>query len=157
MLSTRLIQRLLKRLCQVLAALITSSAQRLRILVTCFRHFVAKLLYCVEEPFQCTMCPGHLTVAASQPTYNSSQCSKRHARYAVVFNANIPLCLFHTFPNNTFRLRRLRLHKLITQALPVLQAPLPSLSHSLRMTFHDTSIVLLCTWMHYSILTMDQS
>lgn len=41
--STRLILMLLKRLCQALAALTTSSAQRLRILVTCFRHFVAKL------------------------------------------------------------------------------------------------------------------
>ncbi|KAG1718506.1 uncharacterized protein EDB91DRAFT_1185136 [Suillus paluster] len=44
MLSTRLIQRLLKRLCQVLAALTTSSAQRLRILVSCFRHFVINLI-----------------------------------------------------------------------------------------------------------------
>ncbi|KAG1791095.1 uncharacterized protein HD556DRAFT_1387483 [Suillus plorans] len=43
MLTKRLILRLLKSLCQVLAALITRSAQRLRILVTCFRHFVAKL------------------------------------------------------------------------------------------------------------------
>jgi hypothetical protein len=41
--STRLILRLFKRLCQVLAALTTSSARRLRILVTCFRHFVARL------------------------------------------------------------------------------------------------------------------
>ncbi|KAG1866064.1 hypothetical protein F4604DRAFT_1780592, partial [Suillus subluteus] len=41
--NTRLLLRLLKRLCQVLATLITSSAQRLRILVTYFRHFVAKL------------------------------------------------------------------------------------------------------------------
>ncbi|KAG1838586.1 hypothetical protein DFJ58DRAFT_813794 [Suillus subalutaceus] len=43
MLNARLILRLLKRLCQVLATLITSSAQRLRILVIYFRHFVAKL------------------------------------------------------------------------------------------------------------------
>ncbi|KAG2363550.1 hypothetical protein BDR07DRAFT_908472 [Suillus spraguei] len=43
MLSTRLIPRLLKRLCQVLAILATSSARGLRILVTCFRHFVTKL------------------------------------------------------------------------------------------------------------------
>lgn len=43
MLTKKLILRLLKSLCQVLAALITRSAQRLRILVTCFRHFVAKL------------------------------------------------------------------------------------------------------------------
>jgi hypothetical protein len=39
----RLIQELLKRLCQMLAALITSSAQRLRILVSCFRRFVTKI------------------------------------------------------------------------------------------------------------------
>ncbi|KAG1753058.1 hypothetical protein EDD22DRAFT_808088 [Suillus occidentalis] len=41
--STRLILMFLKRLCQALAALTTSSAQRLRILVTYFRHFMAKL------------------------------------------------------------------------------------------------------------------
>ncbi|KAG2131676.1 hypothetical protein DEU56DRAFT_813819 [Suillus clintonianus] len=43
MLSTRLIRRLLKRLCQILAALVVSSAQRLRILVTCFRHLMTKI------------------------------------------------------------------------------------------------------------------
>lgn len=43
MLTKKLILRLFKTLCQVLAALITRSAQRLRILVTCFRRFVAKL------------------------------------------------------------------------------------------------------------------
>ncbi|KAG2125742.1 hypothetical protein DEU56DRAFT_563875 [Suillus clintonianus] len=43
LLSATLIRRLLKRLCQVLAALATSSAQRLRILVSCFRRFVAKV------------------------------------------------------------------------------------------------------------------
>lgn len=43
MLTKKLILRLFKSLCQVLAALITRSAQRLRMLVTCFRHFVAKL------------------------------------------------------------------------------------------------------------------
>jgi hypothetical protein len=40
---TRLIQGFLKRLCQMLAVLITSSAQRLRILVSCFRYFVTKI------------------------------------------------------------------------------------------------------------------
>jgi hypothetical protein len=39
----RLIQGLLKRLCKMLAALITPSAQRLRILVSCFRRFVTKI------------------------------------------------------------------------------------------------------------------
>jgi hypothetical protein len=37
-----IILRLLKRLCQMLAAFITSSIQRLRILVSCFRRFVIK-------------------------------------------------------------------------------------------------------------------
>jgi len=45
MLNTRLvILKLLKRLCQVFAALATSSAQRLRILVSCFRRFVTKII-----------------------------------------------------------------------------------------------------------------
>lgn len=38
-----IILKLLKRLCQVFAALATSSAQRLRILVSCFRRFVTKI------------------------------------------------------------------------------------------------------------------
>ncbi|KAG1718140.1 hypothetical protein EDB19DRAFT_1838552 [Suillus lakei] len=42
MLNTKLIQRLLKRLWQVLAALKTSSVQRLCILVSCFRRFMTK-------------------------------------------------------------------------------------------------------------------
>ncbi|OAX38259.1 hypothetical protein K503DRAFT_718438 [Rhizopogon vinicolor AM-OR11-026] len=41
--SARLIRGLLKRLCQVLATLITSSAQRLRILLSCFQRFVIKI------------------------------------------------------------------------------------------------------------------
>ena len=46
MLNTRLIiLKLLKRLCQVFAALATSSAQRLRILVSCFRRFVTKIIH----------------------------------------------------------------------------------------------------------------
>ncbi|KAG0697076.1 hypothetical protein DFH29DRAFT_836251 [Suillus ampliporus] len=43
MLILRLIRKLLKRLWQVLAALTTSSVQRLPILVSCFRRFVAKI------------------------------------------------------------------------------------------------------------------
>jgi len=39
----RLIRTLLKRLCQVLVALTTSSAQRLRILLSFFRHFVSRI------------------------------------------------------------------------------------------------------------------
>jgi hypothetical protein len=41
--AKRTILRLLKRLCQMLATLITSSVQRLRILVSCFRRFVIKI------------------------------------------------------------------------------------------------------------------
>lgn len=46
MLSAQLIQRLMKRLCQVLVSLTrvaTSSAQRLRILLFCFRRFLTKI------------------------------------------------------------------------------------------------------------------
>lgn len=41
--NTTVIRKLLKRLFQVLATLATSSARRLLILVSCFRHFVAKV------------------------------------------------------------------------------------------------------------------
>jgi hypothetical protein len=41
--NARLIQGLLKRLCQVFAAFTTSSAQRLRVLAACFRCFLTNI------------------------------------------------------------------------------------------------------------------
>ncbi|KAJ8584146.1 hypothetical protein M405DRAFT_478871 [Rhizopogon salebrosus TDB-379] len=41
--SPSLLRRLLKRLCQVLAALTTSSAHRLRFLLSCLRRFLAEI------------------------------------------------------------------------------------------------------------------
>ncbi|KAJ8598063.1 hypothetical protein M405DRAFT_855331 [Rhizopogon salebrosus TDB-379] len=59
-----IILRLLKRLGQVFAALSTSAAQRLHILVSCFRHFVTKI----------RGQPGHDTSSDSESRSFAAQC-----------------------------------------------------------------------------------
>jgi hypothetical protein len=59
-----IILRLLKRLGQVFAALSTSSAQRLHILASCFRHFVTKI----------RGQPGHNTSSDSESRSSAAQC-----------------------------------------------------------------------------------
>jgi hypothetical protein len=65
--SAQLIRGLLKRLCQVLAALATSSAHRLSILLSCFRHFVTNIRgYSRHTGIDSTSsAPGFHTVLAS--------------------------------------------------------------------------------------------
>ncbi|KAJ8598069.1 hypothetical protein M405DRAFT_802979 [Rhizopogon salebrosus TDB-379] len=61
----RLIQELLKRLCQMLAALITSSAQRLRILVSCFRRFVTKIRGQLKHNTSVAQCDTVTSISSS--------------------------------------------------------------------------------------------
>jgi hypothetical protein len=65
--SAQLIRGLLKRLCQVLAALATSSAHRLSILLSCFRSFVTNIRgYSRHTGIDSTSsAPGSYTVLAS--------------------------------------------------------------------------------------------
>jgi hypothetical protein len=71
----RLIQELLKRLRQMLAALITSSAQRLRILVSCFRRFVTKIRGQLKHNTSVAQCDTVATVTSrGRATTSSSWC-----------------------------------------------------------------------------------
>ncbi|KAG1856754.1 hypothetical protein F4604DRAFT_1208624 [Suillus subluteus] len=79
MLNTKLIQRLLKRLWQALAALTTSSVQQLRIFVSCLQRFVA-MVYAL---------PGHSTDSKSS-TAGSSCAAVSSARCS---QATLPLSL----------------------------------------------------------------
>jgi hypothetical protein len=65
--SAQLIRGLLKRLCQVLAALATSSVHRLSILLSCFRSFVTNIRgYSRHTGIDSTSsAPGSYTVLAS--------------------------------------------------------------------------------------------
>lgn len=77
----RLIRTLLKRLCQVLAALTTSSTQRLRIFLSFFRHFVSKIC-------------GLLKLSAdSNPSASESYIALTSTSSAWCSRATLPLAL----------------------------------------------------------------
>ncbi|KAG1807097.1 uncharacterized protein BJ212DRAFT_764746 [Suillus subaureus] len=82
MLNTGLIQKLLKCLWRVLAALAQSSAQRLRVLVFCLRRCVAKV----------HALPGHSTDSKSS---TADPCCAAGASNARCPQATLPLPLHH--------------------------------------------------------------
>jgi hypothetical protein len=65
----RLIQGLLKRLYKILAALVTSSAQRLRILVSHFRRFVTKIHGQLKHNTSVAQCDTVATVAGTSSAW----------------------------------------------------------------------------------------
>ncbi|KAG0699591.1 hypothetical protein DFH29DRAFT_39499 [Suillus ampliporus] len=75
--SATLIQRLLKLLRQVLTALATSSAQRLGILVSCFRRFVAKVHVSISHNSDSRSCTADscCTVVTGAPSAPCLQCT----------------------------------------------------------------------------------
>ncbi|KAG1796972.1 uncharacterized protein HD556DRAFT_263648 [Suillus plorans] len=85
MMNTTLIRKLLKRLFQVLATLATSSARRLLILVSCFRHFVAKVHVSISHDTNSKFS----TVDSRRTGTSSAQCSQ----------STLPLPL-HTTPSS---------------------------------------------------------
>lgn len=120
MMNTTLIRKLLKHLFQVLATLATSSARRLLILVSCFRHFVAK----VHVPI------SHDT-NSKFPTVDSRRTVLTGTSSAQCSQSTLPLPLYTTPSNAASSVASTPLYTMPVPSVPQLanspqtQTPLP--------------------------------